>query len=500
MPLSKSQHVKSAVFCALALIASAALSAWGSGSGGSGRTGPITGQNSTVVLQLTSTANDQLILYSTTITSIALEDKTGKSVSIYSNTNPYYTAVEWMHLNGAAEPLVTATVPQANYTSATVTVQGCEFTQVTWGNPENSSSLTTATYAEGTCSEGTGTATVNLPAPVVVSGKVTLLDLNLEAGASWAIPTPATADNPNATYTIDPTFTLTKIPVSAQPANLNNGLLSGVNAQVTAVSASPASATIVLYNTQSFTVTPSPTATYQGISDFSALVTNEIVNLDIAVQPDGSLAATRVEVDDPAAPYANIGWYITGYSPLGTYGLQTTQEEGCPNDVQFPYCQGLLLWDGNDTTFNISGQITNVANLPFTPAFKNASATPAQNLSGSISGTGGNQNLPFAQVLTLEPQTLNGTVQSMTTENGFSVYTIALAPYDLFPVTQQNYSLYLPIITNPTTVTVYADQNTQYLNSGMVETGQTVRFRGVVFNDGGALQMDCNEVLDGATE
>jgi len=221
--------------------------------------------------------------------------------------------------------------------------------------------------------------------------------------------------------------------------------------------------------------------------------------MDLAIQPDGSFAATRVEVDDPASVYANIGWYVTAYSPLGTYGLQTTQPEGCPNFIQFPECQGLVLWDAS-TTFNVSGQITNVSNLPFSPDFNNSSATPAQNLSGSVYGTGGNQNLPNAQVLTLEPQTLNGTVQSMTTENGFSVYTIALAPYDLFPVTQQNYSLYLPIITNPTTVTVYADQNTQYLNSGMVETGQTVRFRGVVFNDGGALQMDCNEVLDGATE
>jgi hypothetical protein len=34
----------------------------------------------------------------------------------------------------------------------------------------------------------------------------------------------------------------------------------------------------------------------------------------------------------------------------------------------------------------------------------------------------------------------------------------------------------------------------------MVEQGQGLRFRGVVFNDNGALQMDCNEVLDGVTE
>jgi hypothetical protein len=498
MPVSKPQHVRNVMFSLLALVAALSLAACGSGGTSGG--GPVPGGTSTVVVQLTSTANDQLIEYSTGVASISLVDKTGTTVSIFNNSNVYSGDVEWMHLNGAAEPfLAAASVPQGTYTSAVVTTAGCSFTLVTWGNATSSAGLTTATYAEGSCGEGTGETTVNLPAPIVVSGKVTVLNLNLQVGSSWAITQPATADNPIASYTIDPTFTLTKVPLAAAPANLTNGLLPGVSAQVTAVSANPASATITLANSATFTVTPSPTATYQGITGFSALTANEIVNMDLAIQPDGSFAATRVEVDDPASVYANIGWYVTAYSPLGTYGLQTTQPEGCPNFVQFPECQGLLLWDAS-TTFNVSGQITNVSNLPFSPDFNNSSATPAQNLSGSVYGTGGNQNLPDAQVLTLEPQTLNGTVQSMTTQNGFAVYTVSLAAYDLFPVTQQNVGAYLVPVTNPTMVTVYADTNTQFLNTGMVEQGQVLRFRGVVFNDNGALQMDCNEVLDGVTE
>lgn len=498
MPVSKSQHVRNVMFCALALVAAASLAACGSGGTSGG--GPVSGGTSTVVVQLTSTANDQLIEYWTSVASISLVDKSGNAVSIFSNPNVYTNGIEWMHLNGAAEPFYTAaSVPQGTYTRAVITAAGCSFTLVTWGNATSSTGLTTATYAQGTCAEGTGATTVNLPAPIVVSGKVTVLNLDLEIASSWAITHPATADNPIATYTIDPTFTLTKVPLAAQPANPTNGLLPGVSAQVTAVSASPASATITLSNNASFTVNPSPTATYQGITGFSALAANEIVNMDLAIQPDGSLAATRIEVDDPASVYTNIGWYVSAYSPLGTYGLQTTQPEGCANVAQFPECQGLVLWDA-ETTFNVSGQITNVSNLPFSPAFDNSSVTPAQNLSGSINGTGGNQNLPDAQVLTLEPQTLNGTVQSMTTQNGFAVYTISLATYDLFPITQQNYSLYLPQITDPTSVTVYADSSTQYLNSGLVENGQVLRFRGVVFNDNGVLQMDCNEVLDGVTE
>ena len=498
MPVSQCVRGSRAFALAIAITAVVALAGCGSSNSGGGG-GPIPGQTSTVVLQLTSTANDQLIIYGTSIASISLVNKAGTTVSLFSNPSPFTTGVEWMHLNGAAEPFVVATVPQDNYTGATVTVANCEFTQVTWGSFSNPTGLSTDIYDEGVCGEGTGETTVNLAAPIAVDGKVTVLNLDLQAGQSWAIVTPAGPDQPIANYTIDPVFALSKVGLSAQPTNFTNGLLAGVNAQVTAVSTNPVSATITLSTNQSFTVTPSATATYQGISGFSALVANEIVNMDLAIQPDGSLQANRVEVDYPSSIYTNIGWYITAYSPLGTYGFQTTQPEGCPNFVQFPQCEGLVLWDSS-ANFNVSGQFTNLASLPFTPTFDNSNATPAQYLSGSINGSGGNQNLPEAQVLTLEPQTLNGTVQSMTTQNGFAVYTVSLAAYDLFPVTQQNYSLYLPQVTDPTTVTVYADQNTQFLNTGLVEQGQLLRFRGVVFNDNGVLQMDCNEVLDGVTE
>ena len=500
MPVSKSQHAKNLMFSTLALVAVLSLAACGSGSGGTSGGGPVPGGTSTVVVQLTSTANDQLSDYWTGVATISLIDKSGNTVAIFNSPNAYNSGVEWMHLNGAAEPFYTAAaVPQGTYPGAVVTVGGCHFTLVTWGTPTSPVGLSTDTYAQGTCSEGTGNTTVNLPAPIVVSGDATVLNLDLQVGSSWAITQAATPDNPFTTYTINPTFTLTQVPLALAPTNLTNGLLRGVSAQVTSVSANPASATITLATNATFTVIPLPTATYQGISDFSALAANEIVNMDLAVQPDGSLAATRVEVDDPASVYTDVGWYITADSPLGNYTMQTTQPEGCQDFQQFPPCTSLLDWDTN-TSFGISGQLTNLSNLPFTPVFDNSNATPAQNVSGSIYGSAPPDGAPYAQVLTLEPQTLNGTVQSMTTQNGFAVYTVSLAAYDLFPITQQNYSLYLVPVTNPTTITVYADQNTQFLNTGLVEQGQLLRFRGVVFNDNGVLQMDCNEVLDGVTE
>ena len=55
------------------------------------------------------------------------------------------------------------------------------------------------------------------------------------------------------------------------------------------------------------------------------------------------------------------------------------------------------------------------------------------------------------------------------------------------------------MLTNPTQMVVYADQNTQVLSGGAT-AGNPARFTGVVFNDNGTLRMDCSQVMAGVTE
>jgi hypothetical protein len=47
---------------------------------------------------------------------------------------------------------------------------------------------------------------------------------------------------------------------------------------------------------------------------------------------------------------------------------------------------------------------------------------------------------------------------------------------------------------------VYADSNTQQLNTNPVAVGSVVRFYGLVFNDNGTLRMDCAQINDGVPE
>jgi hypothetical protein len=151
--------------------------------------------------------------------------------------------------------------------------------------------------------------------------------------------------------------------------------------------------------------------------------------------------------------------------------------------------------------FQISGQFENLVSLPFAASFNAANMVAGQNSTITTQATaveGGPVYVP-ATTMTLVPQTINGTVRAMSTTGNFTTYTVTLAPYDLFPqfAVQPGQTT---LLTSPNTVVVYADNNTQMLNSSTVSVGALFRFYGLVFNDNGTLRMDCAQINDGVPE
>jgi hypothetical protein len=55
----------------------------------------------------------------------------------------------------------------------------------------------------------------------------------------------------------------------------------------------------------------------------------------------------------------------------------------------------------------------------------------------------------------------------------------------------------ITVLTDPSNVVVYANGNTQLLNTKPLAVGSVVRFNGMLFNDNGTLRMDCGQVNDG---
>jgi len=213
---SSSSHQACGIRLVLILIAASIFST-GCGSGSaSSPSAPVLSGNTSVTVLLSSTANDQLSQFGIGFQSISLTSQSGKTVTLLSMPRGTEQNAEFIHVNGGAEPLITVSIPQDVYTSATVAVDQSYFVCVTLG-PQGG--LVTSAFAYGTNpNNAPSTAvTVNLPSPITVAGSSMglALDLMVAQSASYS-SCYVTGIEP---YSITPTFTLAPIAFAPQPTS-----------------------------------------------------------------------------------------------------------------------------------------------------------------------------------------------------------------------------------------------------------------------------------------
>jgi len=477
------------------------------GCGGSVGTGTGSSGNTSVTVLSTSTANDQLTEFNMYVKSLALNRATGSSATLISTP----LEVEFMSVNGRSEPLLTVDVPQGTYTSASASIGSAEFECVTLAP---SGGLYTSSYAYGYTPDSN--VTVNLPAPLTISSAsmVLSLDLLVSKSASW------TTCDPNGSilpFSITPTFDLTAMTLSSSRSNSQNGLETGLKGVIGSVDSTGAGFTVTADSGPGCAGTAagancSPPAAYapvwrvasdggtvfEGVAGISKLTSGMGVDMDAALQPDGSLLAKRIAVYDSSTHDLTIaeGRLIFNTPIVGYQSLEMARirELGPLNTAPITFSYG-------NAAFQISGEFKNLGDLPFPPNFTAANAVDGQNFYASTHALYASIPPTFvpATAITLIPQTINGTVSAIGSEGGFTTYTVTLAPYDLFPAlaVQPHQTA---VLTNPNTVVVYADSNTQMLNTNPIAVGSVARFYGLVFNDQGTLRMDCAQVSDGVAE
>jgi hypothetical protein len=432
---------------------------------------------------MTATANDQLSEFALTLTSLTLTNNKGITVLVLNSTD----SLEFIHSNGTASPIKTLSIPQGVYTAATATIGRASFTCVTLNS---SGGLDFSTFANG--QTPSADVTVNLPSPITIDGSRIGLSLELLVSSSTKFSSCALNGAP---FSIRPTFNLMSAIFATQPNNSENGKAFGIRGRVSSIDVANETLTLITPDQLSLTVKTNTGTNFQGIANFNSLNTGMFLDLDTASQPDGSLLATRVAVFDTTATNVFAGplsFVASSVSSLTILGRQQQGDEFTtqPVDIQdysFP----------TGTTFNISGQFTNLQNLPFAATFDGSNIVAGQNIavfSKAISHTAGSPT--SATTLTLLPQTINGTIEQVSSSGTFSVYTINLAPYDLFPALAVQPGQ-TSLLQNPSVVQVYVDGNTQLLNANSLAPGNVMRFYGLVFNDSGVLRMDCSQVNDG---
>jgi hypothetical protein len=455
-------------------------------------TGPIAGQSTTVAIQISSTANDQFIYFGMQIMSLSLTNKAGASTTIFNNPT-YVGFIPW---NGNAYPLATVTVPQDVYTSAAVTLSGPAFTYVFMGSQ---GSITISTDAYGG-SYAPDPPVVTLANPITVSGSAMGLTLSLDTARSGTI-----AGYPDQTgYTISPTFALSSFAIPQDASSFENGKCTGLMGQVEAVGSNSMAVNLpgnLLAGIPTMKVPLSSSTVYQGIASASDLSVGTLVNFDLALQPDATYVATRVEVQDPNATDVAAGQLMAVDPSYDGYITTTaTQQVGDNLSVQ-PEGYGAPYMFGTSTMFQTSALFPNLSSLPFNAVF-NASTLAA----GQMVALGSDflhLAYPYTQptTVTLLPQTIDAVVTGESTSGAFSVYTVQLAPYDL--IVQMNNPIVTPpntTLANPNMVQVYVGSGTMQLNSAPLATGGTFRFTGLLFNDSGTLRMVSNQVNDGAPQ
>ncbi|HEY3972020.1 MAG TPA: DUF5666 domain-containing protein [Candidatus Sulfotelmatobacter sp.] len=478
-----------------AVIAIVVTTGCGSAGTSSSGTGPKLSGNTTVTVLLSSTANDQLSQFDLDIQGLTLTSQSGTSATVLAGD----WQTEFIHENGGIEPVTTVTVPQGIYTAATATIGASGFTCVTVMPAQSDSpgSLDTSTYAYGYTP--TANVTVNLPSPITITGDSMGLQLNLQVLQSASYPSTCYPTD-FAPFSITPTFNLTPVTFAAVPTSPANGKVYELEGQVSALGSDASSFTLTLAETptpqRTLSVNSNSNTVYQGIGNFSALQVGTFIDMDGAIQPDGSVLATRVGSYDPVALNEMIGPLVqlpaseqTLYSfPFGQQG-QTYSVQG----------QDLGVYSYSDSTsFQISSQMNNLSSLPFVASFNSSNMVTGQNVaifSQAITDYYGGQ-YTAATTMTLLPQTINGTVLLSAPSGSFTDYAVSLASYDLFPILAEQPGQTVRL-NDPGTVEVYVDGNTQMLNAQALAPGNSLRFYGLVFNDGGTLRMDCAQVNDG---
>lgn len=468
------------------LLPTIALTAIAAGCGTS-MTGPVLRGSTTVVVMLSSTANDQLSQFVVNFNSLTLTNGSGKMVNLFLTPHK----AEFMHLNGGAEPLLTASIPQDVYTGASVTIEP----------PQVSCVMLLPTGGLETDETQAGvmpTATVSLPSPITVTGTAMGLLLNLQVSQS-VIPAncPLTSNNPSITGT----FTLTPVTLASPPTNVQNGKMTSLVGLISSIDATKNSFTVAAPDGPIWSVQSGSSTVYQGVAAFSTLVAGMPVDMDVSIQEDGSLLASRVAVQDanPTDLSVMSGPLLLVVSSQPTLFAFLQEDQGFLFP-EFPFFGGFYFSFGN-AVYQISGQFTNLQRLPFAPTFNASSIFAGQNVSVSahaVAPMGGPTYVP-ATTITLVPQTINGTVTAVGSEGSFTTYTVSLAAYDLISALAIQ-SGQTTATTDPSSVVVYVDSNTQQLNTRQLAVGNVFRFRGLLFNDSGTLRLDCAQASDGVPE
>lgn len=429
------------------------------GCGGGGETSPGVSGTS-LHINVGDAPVDRIVDFEITVNSVVLTNSSGGMVTVLSSP----TRIELTHLAGTVEPLSLMTVPPGTYTSATINVS----------NPEVEFVNDAGQVVEATVTLTSGTATVNFNPAITIGSMPTALNFDFNLATS------VTLNTANNTATVTPMFTASTAAVAAEnQQDDENGETEDINGTVTNVS--PPSFTISVQQTsQSLTFATNSSTQFEGVSGVGALTAGMIVEVDAVTQPDGSLLAKKVEVEENNG--MELGGLVT--SVTGTPATQfqlVVQDEQSSSSTMPTLGSTVTVNVTNGTSFKFETDDVELSNLPFSPTFD--ASTLAKDQSVEVdTGTPGTSPVT-ADKVKLEQQALSGTVSGTATSGGQTTFTLTVAPDSAFA-----------LLTGSSTLTVVKQPGTELKGISSIFDGEAVRVRGLLFFNGASYTMVASRV------
>jgi hypothetical protein len=298
-----------------------------------------------------------------------------------------------------------------------------------------------------------------------------------------------TGSGSSATVTVTPTFNVTQLTLptgTTPPTNQNQGKVSGVVGAV--VSTTTSSLTITDPKGQQLTMATNTNTQLVGFTSLSTLTAGELVNADIAQQKDGSFLALRIQLM-PNVANLLIGpvTAVTG-TPATSFTMLVRQPVGPATTPSATAAASFTVTVNGSTTFNLAPQATaqpvtvSAIGLPFTPTFTATNMFAGQNVAVGTTAIDTTADTATAGSVTLAPQTVEGTVSAVSVGAGYTAVTVTLPAQSA-----------LATLTGKTSVVVYLApvSFTQMMNATALPpiVGVTMRFNGLLFNNGGTLSL-----------
>jgi hypothetical protein len=410
---------------------------------------------------------DRVLAFELTVTSITLTDTNGTTTNVLSSP----TEVEFTHLAGTFEPLTLNSISQGTYAKATITVSSPDVTYIDPGtglimekHPTLTTPTATVTFPSGGLTVGSGATSINF-------------DFNLANSLVF---------DASNNVTVTPVFTASSVTVASnqQDQDTDDGNVEGVQGAVVSASGS----TIVIATEKSgiqLSFSTNASTTYDGVSGLSGIQPGEIVQIDARTQTDGSLIATKIEIEDAqnnSLESDGIVTSVNGHPAVSLKLLVQGEVSAAPSGSKPVLGSEILVTILGSTTYKINADHVDLSNLPFTPVFNGSTIAPAQRVETDVDSP--NTMAVLASKVKLQQQSLSGIVSGYTATNGHGSFTLTLSSDSMFAK-----------LTGLTTITVYQQSATKLKNIPPISNGDTLRVRGLLFLDGTQYRMVASHVL-----